>query len=99
LSKEAALQLAIDQLRSISAATSQPQAVELTGRERQVVALVAEGLTNREIAERLSISERTADSHVQHMMGKLGFRSRAQLAAWHARGAPSHGAPEKQPDQ
>jgi non-specific serine/threonine protein kinase len=99
LSKEAALQLAIDQLRSISAATSQPQAVELTGRERQVVALVAEGLTNREIAERLSISERTADSHVQHTMGKLRFRSRAQLAAWHARGAPSHGAPEKQPDQ
>jgi non-specific serine/threonine protein kinase len=85
LSKQAALQLAIDQLRSISASMSQPQAVALTGRERQVSALVAEGLTNREIAEQLSISERTVDSHLQHTINKLGLRSRAQLAAWHTR--------------
>jgi non-specific serine/threonine protein kinase len=97
LSRETALQLAIEQLRSISAATSQTQAVVLTGRERQVAALVAEGLTNREIAERLSISERTADSHVQHTLGKLGFRSRAQVAAWHARSAQSHGASDEEP--
>jgi non-specific serine/threonine protein kinase len=85
LSREAAMQLAIEQLRAISAATLQPQAQALTARERQVAAMVAEGLTNREIAEQLSISERTVDSHVQHSINKLGLRSRAQLAAWHTR--------------
>ena len=54
----------------------------LTTREREVAALVAKGLTNREIASRLVISERTADSHVQHILNKLGFSSRAQIAAW-----------------
>jgi DNA-binding NarL/FixJ family response regulator len=57
----------------------------LTRREREVVALVAEGLTNRQIAERLVISERTADTHVQNVLGKLGFSTRSQVAAWAAR--------------
>jgi DNA-binding NarL/FixJ family response regulator len=56
----------------------------LTAREREVARFVSEGLSNREIAERLVISERTAEGHVQHIMDKLGFRSRAQIAAWHA---------------
>jgi DNA-binding CsgD family transcriptional regulator len=56
----------------------------LTAREREVARFVREGLSNREIAERLVISERTAEGHVQHIMDKLGFRSRAQIAAWHA---------------
>lgn len=54
----------------------------LTRREREVAALVAEGLTNREIAERLFISERTADGHLEHIREKLGIRSRSQIAAW-----------------
>jgi DNA-binding CsgD family transcriptional regulator len=54
----------------------------LTTREREVAALVAEGLTDRLIARRLTISQRTAESHVQHILSKLGFRSRAQIAAW-----------------
>lgn len=54
----------------------------LTRREREVAALVAQGLTNREIAARLFISERTAESHVEQIRGKLGFRSRSQVAAW-----------------
>ena len=54
----------------------------LTRREREVADLVAQGLTNREIAARLFISERTAESHVEQIRGKLGFRSRAQIAAW-----------------
>ncbi len=54
----------------------------LTRREREVAELVKEGLTNREIAERLVISERTAEGHVEQIRGKLGFRSRAQVAAW-----------------
>jgi non-specific serine/threonine protein kinase len=54
----------------------------LTRREREVAALIAGGLTNREIAERLVISEMTADSHVSHILRKLRFRSRAQVATW-----------------
>jgi DNA-binding CsgD family transcriptional regulator/sugar lactone lactonase YvrE len=55
---------------------------KLTRREREVASLVAQGLTNREIASRLFISERTAESHVEQLRGKLGFRSRGQVAAW-----------------
>ncbi len=55
---------------------------KLTRREREVASLVAQGLTNREIASRLFISERTAESHVEQLRGKLGFHSRSQVAAW-----------------
>ncbi|WAM12179.1 protein kinase domain-containing protein [Rhodococcus sp. JS3073] len=54
----------------------------LTKRERQVADLVAEGLTNQAIADRLVISPRTAQGHVEHILAKLGFTSRAQIAAW-----------------
>ncbi|MFE5702786.1 protein kinase [Rhodococcus koreensis] len=54
----------------------------LTKREQQVADLVAEGLTNRAIATRLVISQRTAQGHVEHILTKLGFSSRAQIAAW-----------------
>jgi non-specific serine/threonine protein kinase len=54
----------------------------LTRRESQVAALIAEGLSNREIADRLFIAKRTVDSHVEHILEKLGFRSRTQIAAW-----------------
>jgi DNA-binding NarL/FixJ family response regulator len=59
----------------------------LTVRERQVAALVVEGLTNREIAARLVVSKRTIDAHVEHILAKLGFSSRVQVAAC-ARPAP-----------
>jgi predicted ATPase/DNA-binding CsgD family transcriptional regulator len=51
----------------------------LTPREREVAALVATGLSNREVAERLVISKRTADTHVEHILSKLGVTSRAQI--------------------
>jgi DNA-binding CsgD family transcriptional regulator/sugar lactone lactonase YvrE len=54
----------------------------LTPREREVAELVAAGLSNRQIAERLVISERTAEAHVEHIRTKLECRSRAQIAAW-----------------
>ncbi|RMI30124.1 protein kinase domain-containing protein [Nocardia stercoris] len=54
----------------------------LTERERQVADLVAQGLTNKQISARLVISQRTADAHVGHILTKLGFTSRAQIAAW-----------------
>jgi DNA-binding CsgD family transcriptional regulator len=56
--------------------------VLLSRREREVAALVARGLTNREIARNLFLSERTAENHVQHILTKLGFGTRAQIAAW-----------------
>ncbi|GAA3131325.1 hypothetical protein GCM10020255_005160 [Rhodococcus baikonurensis] len=55
-----------------------------TKRELEVAALVAEGLTNKEIAARLVISPRTAQGHVEHLLVKLGFTSRAQVATWFA---------------
>ncbi|MFE3002064.1 protein kinase [Nocardia sp. NPDC059246] len=56
--------------------------VTLTMRERQVADLVAQGLTNKQIAAKLVISQRTAQGHVEHILTKLGFNSRAQIAAW-----------------
>jgi len=54
----------------------------LTGREIQVVREIARGLTNRQIAEKLGISERTVDAHVQNVRNKLGMERRTQIAAW-----------------
>ncbi|WP_245573860.1 ATP-binding protein [Amycolatopsis nigrescens] len=54
----------------------------LTARQTEIAELVAAGLTSREIAERLVISPRTAETHVDHILTKLGFRTRAQIAAW-----------------
>jgi DNA-binding CsgD family transcriptional regulator len=55
----------------------------LTPREEQVAELVAEGLSNRQIAHRLRMAERTAENHVTHILTKLGFDSRARVAAWY----------------
>jgi predicted ATPase/DNA-binding CsgD family transcriptional regulator len=54
----------------------------LTARERQVALLIAEGLTNGEIASRLKMAGRTADAHVEHIRNKLGLRTRSQIAVW-----------------
>ncbi len=54
----------------------------LTPRQREVAALIARGLTNRQIAATLFIAERTADTHVAHILASLGLHSRAEVAAW-----------------
>jgi DNA-binding CsgD family transcriptional regulator len=59
--------------------------IPLTPREREIAGLVAQGLTNRQIAEQLIISERTVDAHVANILSKLDFNSRAQIAAWAAK--------------
>ncbi len=75
--------------RAIAAALGEalppPHPPELSEREFEVAQLVAEGLTNKDIALRLVISRRTAESHVAHILGKLGFGSRSQIATWLAR--------------
>jgi non-specific serine/threonine protein kinase len=59
-------------------------APRISPRELEVASLVAEGWGNRVIADRLFLSPRTVETHVQHLMDKLGVGSRAQIAAWHA---------------
>jgi non-specific serine/threonine protein kinase len=70
--------------QSTASSTTKPDRSHsaLTRRETQVAELVAEGLSNREIAQKLVIAPRTADSHVEHILGKLGFTSRAQVITW-----------------
>jgi predicted ATPase/DNA-binding CsgD family transcriptional regulator/DNA-binding XRE family transcriptional regulator len=71
--------------QAIAAALEAPAGTgpeRLTGREQDVVALLARGWSNRQIAARLAIAEGTARIHVERILGKLGFRSRAQVAAW-----------------
>jgi len=65
----------------------------LSRREREVVALVAAGMTNREIAERLFVAERTAEGHVERIRNKLGVRSRTEVATW----AVEHGIVARDP--
>jgi DNA-binding CsgD family transcriptional regulator len=54
----------------------------LTRRESEVARLITQGLSNREVGKALAISERTVGAHVQHILNKLGFNSRTQVAAW-----------------
>ncbi|MEN3536983.1 LuxR C-terminal-related transcriptional regulator [Microbispora sp. ZYX-F-249] len=63
---------------AVSAAEPSP----LTRREREIADQVAQGRSNKEIASALVISQRTVEGHVEHILDKLGFASRAQIAAW-----------------
>jgi DNA-binding CsgD family transcriptional regulator len=73
-------------LRRVSPA-GDDSVVALSSREREVAALVAEGLTNAELARRLYISPKTAAVHVSNILTKLGLGSRAEIAAWSVRNA------------
>ncbi len=76
-------------LRSLGAPGRRPaRAGELTGREREVLALLGEGLSNAEIARRLVISPKTAGHHVERIFRKLGFHARAEAAAYVVRVEP-----------
>ena len=83
LSREAAISLALGESAAPAAVGSGGAEPGLLGhREAEVAGLVADGLSNRQIGVRLFISERTVDSHVRSILNKLGFNSRAQVAAW-----------------
>ncbi|MGW5149604.1 protein kinase domain-containing protein [Rhodococcus koreensis] len=81
LDLDAAIAYALEEEPTAAPPTAGPS-TELTKRERQVADLVAEGLTNKAIAAHLTISQRTAQGHVEHILTKLGFTSRTQIAAW-----------------
>ncbi len=77
-SYDEAMRFALDK----SAGTSRAQQAGLTRREFEIAALVAEGLSNQGIADRLFISPRTAATHVQNILVKLDFHNRTQVATW-----------------
>ncbi len=70
--------------RTPQAVPPKKSSLALSRREQEVAALVAQGCTNREIGETLGIAEKTANAHIQNILNKLGFNSRAQIAAWSA---------------
>ncbi|MBO3747209.1 LuxR family transcriptional regulator [Streptosporangiaceae bacterium NEAU-GS5] len=77
-------QMALDEAVAVAlgARPSHARASVLTRREIQVAELISRGMSNREVAELLVVSKRTVDAHVEHILAKLGFSSRAQVAAW-----------------
>lgn len=79
---EQAVSLALGEGAERDVAPKPGRAGGLTRREREIAELLSEGLSNKEIAARLVISQRTAETHVEHILGKLGFNTRAQVARW-----------------
>ena len=72
---------------SQAASGSAVDAADLTARQQEVAGLVARGLTNKQIANRLGISRYTAETHVRNILERLGAASRAEIATWYARQA------------
>ncbi|MFC9790458.1 ATP-binding protein [Rhodococcus sp. NPDC127528] len=86
LGGDAAIAYALGDQTSAEPRASGPS-VRLTRRQREIAELVAQGLTNKAIAQQLVISQRTAEGHVENVLTKLGFTTRAQIAAWVVAGA------------
>ena len=70
------------QFRALSAKQAESELSGLTDRERKMLALIAEGYTNRAIGDVLHLSEKTVRNHVSQLLRKLGFQRRSQAAAW-----------------
>jgi DNA-binding NarL/FixJ family response regulator len=79
---------ALGDVRRLSGTRPARTPSDLTRRESEVAVLIADGLSNRAIADRLVLSDRTVEHHVASIFGKLGFRSRVQLAAFISRESP-----------
>ena len=72
----------ITQFRELHAKQAESELAGLTDREKRMLALIAEGYTNRAIGEVLHLSEKTVRNHVSQLLRKLGFQRRSQAAAW-----------------
>ncbi len=72
----------LSQFRELSAKQAESELQGLTDREKRMLALIAEGYTNRAIGEVLHLSEKTVRNHVSQLLRKLGFQRRSQAAAW-----------------
>jgi predicted ATPase/DNA-binding CsgD family transcriptional regulator len=83
--------LGVDKPADERASADPAAAAGLTRREREIAELVAQGMSNREIAASLVISQRTAEGHVEHILAKLNFSSRAQVAVWVAENRSASG--------
>jgi predicted ATPase/DNA-binding NarL/FixJ family response regulator len=92
LTYEHALAEALDQRQPATPSTfpARHSPSPLTRREQQIAQLVAQGLRNKEIAAELVISQRTAETHVENILTKLGFTSRGQIATWLAKQPTDH---------
>jgi DNA-binding CsgD family transcriptional regulator len=82
MTQDAATAYALEERREPVDAPPSPEWSGLTGREREVVELVALGRSNKEIAAALVISRRTAEGHVARVLAKLGFTTRSQAVTW-----------------
>ena len=85
---------AVGKLLATTLRAPRSAASSLTTREREVLTLIADGATNRQIARQLAVTERTARTHVSNILGKLGLTSRTQAALWAVREglAPARGS-------
>jgi DNA-binding NarL/FixJ family response regulator len=84
MTRDSAVELALgESIAPVDGAGDGSSGVELLARrESEVARLIADGLTNKQIGARLFISERTVETHVRSILNKLGFNTRAQIAAW-----------------
>jgi DNA-binding NarL/FixJ family response regulator len=83
----------LDRLRHIASGDDPDQGAELTAREREILPLIADGLTNREIAASVFLSDKTVKNYVSSILAKLGLDRRAQVPAYvagHDPGSPTH---------
>ena len=88
LSFDEAVRLALNETplpESVERVASTSAGDRLTPREVQVAELISRGMSNKEIAASLVISQRTAETHVEHILTKLGLTSRTQVVAWISR--------------
>ena len=76
------MQQPVEYRRSVTPPSAVPPVTALTPREREVAALIAEGLSNAEIAQRLGLSPGTVGNHLGHILRALGARNRVQVAVW-----------------